>query len=213
MKFVILGAPGSGKGTQAARIAEKHSLRHISTGDLLREAVANRTKLGRQVESILASGQLVSDDIVLGLIRETLGGGSAGRGWILDGFPRNTAQADALEGVLKEIGQAIEFILVLDVDAELIVERLSNRRTCSSCKTVYNMLNKPPKAEGICDKCGGKLIHRDDDMPETIRDRLQVYDRQTRPIIDFYEGRYPIHRVDGTMPIDEVTVEIERLVG
>ena len=213
MRFIILGAPGSGKGTQAARIAESHSLRHISTGDLLREAVANGSELGKQVKSILASGQLVSDEIVLGLIRETLGGRGGGRGWILDGFPRNTAQAEALEGVLKDIDQTVEFVLVLDVNADLIVDRLSNRRTCGSCKAVYNMLNNPPQTEGKCDKCGGELIHREDDKPDTIRGRLEVYDQQTRPIIDFYEGSYPIHRVDGTMPIDEVTAEIERLVG
>jgi len=212
MRFVILGAPGSGKGTQAARIAEKHSLRHISTGDLLRAAVTEGSELGKQAEGIMAAGKLVPDELVLGLIKQTLGGGDS-QGWILDGFPRNTAQAEALDGVLAEIGQAVEFVLVLDVNPDMIVERLANRRSCGDCKAVYHLINKPPKTEGKCDKCGGELIHRKDDKPDTIKDRLDVYDQQTRPIIDFYEGRYPIHRVDGTQPIDEVAAEIERLVG
>jgi adenylate kinase len=212
MSLVILGAPGSGKGTQAVRIADKHSLKHISTGDLLREAVAAGTPLGKQVESILTSGKLVSDEIVLELIREALQK-DAGGGWILDGYPRTTAQAEALEGVLQQIGQALGSVLVLDVDNEAIVDRLSNRRTCESCKAVYNLINKPPKVEGTCDQCGGKLMQRDDDKPDTIRKRLDVYEQQTRPIIEFYEGKYTVHHVNGMLPIDEVTAEIERLVG
>ncbi len=214
MNLVILGAPGSGKGTQAARIAKRYSLRHISTGDLLREAVAEGTPLGKQVEGILASGKLVSDEIVLELIREAIGGRSGGEGgWILDGYPRTTAQAEALEKVLADISQAVDSVLVLEVNPDLIVERLSNRRTCEVCKAVYNLLNQPPKDAGKCDLCGGALILRDDDKPETIRKRLNVYDAQTRPIIDFYEGGYAVHRIDGMLPIDEVTASIERLVG
>jgi adenylate kinase len=215
MSFVILGAPGSGKGTQAVRIAERYTLQHISTGDLLREAVANKTPLGKQVESILTSGKLVSDEIVLELIKEAvekLSGGN-GKGWILDGFPRTMPQAEALEKVLAGISQTIDAVLVLDVDNDIIVDRLSNRRTCASCKAVYNLLNMPPKVEGKCDQCGGELVQRDDDKPDTIRKRLGVYDEQTRPIIDFYDGKYPIHRVDGTLPIDDVTAALERLVG
>jgi adenylate kinase len=212
MSLVILGAPGSGKGTQAVRIADKHSLKHISTGDLLREAVAAGTPLGKQVESILTSGKLVSDEIVLELIREALQKDATG-GWILDGYPRTTAQADALENVLQRIEQVLDSVLVLDVDNDAIVERLSNRRTCESCKAVYNLINKPPKVEGTCDQCGGKLLQRDDDKPDTIRKRLDVYEQQTRPIIEFYEGKYTVHHVNGMLPIDEVTAEIERLVG
>lgn len=215
MSFVILGAPGSGKGTQAVRIAKSHSLRHISTGDLLREAVAAGSPLGKQVESILTSGKLVSDEIVLKLISEALqkdaGGGS--KGWILDGYPRTTAQAEALQNVLQQIGQVFDSVLVLDVDNEAIVDRLSNRRTCGSCKAVYNLINKAPKVEGKCDQCGGTLMQRDDDKPDTIRKRLDVYEQQTRPIIDFYEGKYTIHHVNGMLPIDEVTTAIEQLVG
>jgi len=212
MNIVILGAPGSGKGTQAVRIAEKHSLKHISTGDLLREAVAAGTPLGKQVESILTSGKLVSDEIVLELIREVLQKGAAA-GWILDGYPRTTEQAKALETLLGDIRRKINSVLVLDVDNEAIVERLSNRRTCESCKAVYNLINKPPKVEGKCDRCGGALLQRDDDKPDTIRKRLNVYEEQTRPIIEFYEGKHTVHHVNGMLPIDQVTTEIERRVG
>jgi adenylate kinase len=212
MSYVILGAPGSGKGTQAVRIAEKHSLKHISTGDLLREAVAAGTPLGKQVESILTSGKLVSDEIVLELISEVLQRDTGG-GWILDGYPRTTAQAQALQNVLQQIGQVIDSVLVLDVDNEAIVDRLSNRRTCESCKAVYNLINKAPKVDGKCDQCSGTLMQRDDDKPDTIRKRLDVYEQQTRPIIEFYKGKHTVHHVNGMLPIDEVTAAIEQLVG
>jgi adenylate kinase len=212
MSLVILGAPGSGKGTQAVRIAKSHSLAHISTGDLLRAAVADGTPLGKQVENILTSGKLVSDEIVLELISEALQKVSGG--WILDGYPRTTPQAEALQTVLQQISQNIDSVLVLDVNNEAIVDRLSNRRTCESCKAVYHLVNKAPKVEGTCDQCGSKLMQRDDDKPDTIRKRLDVYEQQTRPIIEFYEGKnYTVHHVDGMLPIDEVTAAIEQLVG
>ncbi len=215
MNFIILGAPGSGKGTQASRFAEKWKLRHISTGDLLREAVARQTPLGKQVASTLASGQLVPDEIVLELIKEALAdhGDEGEQGWILDGYPRTSTQAEALEGVLGEMETRLDGVILLDVAPEIIVERLSNRRTCSQCKAVYNLLNKPPKVEGKCDECGGALVQRDDDKPETIRKRLDVYREQTLPIIEYYEKNSRLYRVDGSLPIDEVTEEIARLVS
>ncbi|NIM18632.1 MAG: adenylate kinase [Candidatus Latescibacteria bacterium] len=215
MNIIILGAPGSGKGTQAAMISRKHELAHISTGDLLREAVAEGTELGKQVESILRSGKLVSDEVVLQLIREATSKSTKGnrRGWILDGYPRTVAQAESLETVLEEIGQKVDSVIVLDVNPDVIVERLSNRRTCESCKAVYNLLNNPPRYEGKCDICGHALIQREDDKANTIRKRLDVYNDRTRPIIHFYDGRYRIHRIDGTQPIDEVSAAIARLVS
>jgi len=214
MNFIILGAPGSGKGTQASRIAERWKLHHISTGDLLRDAVAKQTPLGKQVASTLASGQLVPDSIVLQLIKEALADDHGKwEGWILDGYPRTTAQAEALEGVLKEMKEDIDGVIVLEVDPEVIVERLSNRRTCSTCKTVYNLINSPPREDGRCDYCGGELVQREDDRPETIRKRLDVYREQTMPIIDFYEGRRKVYRIDGSKPIDEVTKAIEGLMS
>lgn len=213
MNLIILGAPGSGKGTQASRIAEKWKLNHVSTGELLRDAVARQTPLGKQVASTLASGQLVPDSIVLQLIKEAIDD-HEGRwqGWILDGYPRTTAQAEALEGVLVETGDDIDGVIVLEVDPEVIVQRLSNRRTCSACKTVYNLINNPPRDDEKCDYCGSELMRREDDEPATIRKRLEVYRKQTLPIIRFYEGKRRVYRVDGSKSIDEVTERIEQLM-
>jgi adenylate kinase len=215
VNLVILGAPGSGKGTQAARIAERAAISHVSTGDLLREAVAEGTPLGKRVAGIMAGGGLVPDEIVVELIGETLAGGERdGRaGWILDGFPRTIAQARALDEVLGEIEGAIDAVIYIEVDPEAIVERLSNRRTCVSCKAIYHLVNKKPAVDGKCDVCGGKLVLRDDDKPETVRKRLQVYERETLPILGFYEERDLVRRVDGSKPIDEVTSEIVGLIG
>ena len=215
MNFVILGAPGSGKGTQASLIAGKASVQHVSTGDLLRDAVANKSPIGKQVESIMASGRLVSDEIVLELLKETLTDKDKRaryNGWILDGYPRNLAQAEALEGVLSEAGEAIGAVIFIEIDREAIVKRLSNRRTCVSCKAVYHLVSKPPTVEGKCDTCGGKLILRDDDKPETIKKRLDVYDSETLPILGLYEGRYDVHRVDGSRPIGDVSAAISGLI-
>lgn len=214
MNLVILGAPGSGKGTQAARIAEREGIRHISTGDLLREAVAAGTPLGKRVAGIMAAGGLVPDEVVIELIGQTLGAGERTRrkGWILDGFPRTLAQARALDGVLVKMGEKIDAVLYVDVDAEAIVDRLSKRRTCASCKAIYHLVSKRPAVEGKCDVCGGELILREDDKPETVRKRLQVYERETLPILGFYEERRIVRRVDGSKPIDEVTSEIAGMI-
>ncbi len=215
MNFVILGAPGSGKGTQASLIAEKSNVQHVSTGDLLRDAVASKSPIGEQVESIMASGQLVSDEIVLALLKETLTDTdkrSQYNGWILDGYPRNLAQAEALEEVLSEAGEKIDAVIYIEIDPEAIVKRLSNRRTCLSCKAVYHLVSKPPATEGKCDACGGELILRDDDKPETIKKRLDVYDSETLPILGLYDGRYSVHRVDGSKPIDDVTAALSGLI-
>lgn len=215
MNLVILGAPGSGKGTQAARIAERAGIRHISTGDLLREAVAAGTPLGKRVSGIMASGGLVPDEVVVDLIGETFETGrrEGKKGWILDGFPRTLAQARALDELLGERGEKIDAVLFVEVDAEAIVDRLSKRRTCVSCKAIYHLVSKRPAAEGKCDACGGELVLREDDKPETVRKRLQVYERETLPILGFYEERRIVRRVDGSKPIDEVTADIAGLIG
>jgi len=215
MNLVLFGAPGSGKGTQAERLKERFSLRHISTGDLLREAVAKGTELGKKVESILASGELVSDEIVLELIKgavEEAKEDEALSGWMLDGFPRTIGQAEALDRLLEQAHDSIDAVVVLDVNREAIIERLSARRVCVECKAVYSTLVSPPAHEGKCDKCGGAVIQRKDDQPETIANRLDVYTQQTEPILGYYEGKRPVRRVDGNRSVDEVTGEIERVL-
>jgi adenylate kinase len=215
MNLVLFGAPGSGKGTQAERLRDRFSLKHISTGDLLREAVAVKSELGKKVESIMAAGELVSDEIVLELIKETIGGVKADEslnGWMLDGYPRTVGQAKMLDGLLAEAGEVISSVVVLEVDRAAVIERLSSRRSCPECKAVYNVLNLPPKQEGVCDNCGTGLVHRGDDQPETISNRLDVYEAQTVPILEYYGGNVRVRRVDGNQPIDDVTKAIERLV-
>jgi len=216
VNLVILGAPGSGKGTQASRIAERGNVRHISTGDLLREAVAKGTGIGKRAAGIMAAGQLVPDDLVLELLSEKLVAKeerAASSGWILDGYPRTLAQAEALEAVLERTGEKIDGVVYIEVDPEAIVNRLSNRRTCGSCKAVYHLVSKRPAVEGKCDSCGGPLVLREDDKPDTIRKRLEVYKKETLPILALYEKRYRVHRVDGSKPIDDVTSRISGLIG
>jgi adenylate kinase len=210
LNLILFGPPGSGKGTQAERLREKRGLRHLSTGDLLREAVAHGTDLGNQVKSILASGQLVSDDIILALMRDEIA--KVGDGWLLDGFPRTVGQASGLDAQLDELGQKIGAIVVLNARREAVIERLSGRRTCTQCRTVFHVKINPPRVDGICDRCGGTLIQRDDDKPETIARRLEVYEAQTQPILAHYRGKVAIHEVNGELPVDEVTRFIERVL-
>ena len=216
MNLVLFGPPGSGKGTQAERLRDDLKLRHLSTGDLLRDAVARETELGKTVKDVLASGRLVSDDIVLSLMRDAIVAAGENRGlkgWLLDGFPRTIGQAEGLDRLLSELGQKIDAVVVLDVDRNAVVERLSGRRTCTQCKTVWHVKNNPTAVQGVCDRCGGKLVQRDDDKPETIVKRLDVYETQTRPILDHYRNRVPVHEVDGGLPVDEVTRAIERVLS
>ena len=216
MNLVLFGPPGSGKGTQAERLRNRWKLRHISTGDLLREAVAIQSELGKKVESVLKSGQLVSDDIILGLMRDAILAVKQDTlllGWLLDGFPRTVGQASGLDALLGEAGTRIDAIIVLDASRDAVIERLSGRRTCTQCKTVYHVTHNPSKIAGVCDKCGGTVVQREDDRPETIAKRLDVYEAQTRPILTHYEGRVAMHVIDGDLPVDVVTEEIERIVG
>jgi len=216
MNLVLFGPPGSGKGTQAERLRNQLKLRHISTGDLLREAVAAKSELGKKVEGVLASGQLVSDDIVLSLMRDAILAvkrDAALSGWLLDGFPRTLGQAKGLDALLAETGESIDAIFVLDATRDAVIERLSGRRTCTQCKTVYHVTHNPTRVDGVCDKCGGKVSQREDDRPETIAKRLDVYEAQTRPILAHYQGRVRTHVIDGDLPVDEVTTAIGRVVG
>ena len=197
MRIILLGAPGSGKGTQAKMLMEKYKAPQISTGDLLRAAVSSGTELGKKAKAIMDAGQLVSDDIVLGMIKERLNEEDAQNGFILDGFPRNKPQADALDNLLAEFGWSMDGAILLEVDNEQIVERITGRRTCNDCGQMYNIFSSPPANEDVCDKCGGALGHRADDNGETIRKRLEVYTEQTAPLIEFYSSQDKLFKLNG----------------
>ncbi len=206
---IIIGPPGSGKGTQAMRVADKLDLKHLSTGDLLREAVSEGTELGKKAEEYMKAGLLVPDEIMLGLIREQLDVLEGG-GWMLDGFPRTLPQAETLAELLAGKDLAIDMVLLIDVESEEIVGRLTSRRVCGDCKAVYNLSMLPDGDESVCEKCGGKLVTRPDDREETVRRRLKVYEEQTAPVLDFYRKLRGVTEVTGSGDIDEITAEIIR---
>jgi len=204
MRLVLLGAPGAGKGTQAKMLIEKYRIPQISTGDILRKAVADGTPLGKEAKVIMDKGELVPDKIVLGLVDERVKQDDCKKGFILDGFPRNTVQAEALDKLLNDIKMPLDSALSVDVPKEDLMKRLTGRRTCKSCQQMYNIYFTPPKKEGVCDKCGGELFQRGDDKEETIKKRLDVYDAQTAPLIDYYQKKGILKSVTGTGSIDEI---------
>lgn len=212
MRIVLLGAPGSGKGTQAKLLEEKYRLPQISTGDMLREAVAAGTALGRQAKAAMDAGQLVSDDIVLGIIHERITRPDARTGFILDGFPRNIQQAEALDTLLAGLGRPLHMALLVSVDVDDLIQRLVGRRTCLSCGRMYNVFYAPPHMDGRCDECGGKLRHRSDDNEETIGNRLRVYETQTLPVLEFYRGQEKLRSVQGVGSVEDVFTAIVRIV-
>lgn len=210
--IILLGAPGSGKGTQAKKLSESHSIPQISTGDMLREAVKHGTELGRQAKAFMDQGGLVPDEVVIGIVKDRLSHPDCGKGFILDGFPRTIPQAQALDRVVKELGKEITAVLSLEVDENEIMERLSGRRTCPGCGAMYHVRFNSPKAEGKCDKCGGALIQRDDDKEETIRARLVHYRKSTEPLIDYYTGTGKMRAVKATGDIDAIYASIVRIL-
>ena len=203
-RVVLLGAPGAGKGTQAKMLIEKYKIPQISTGDILRKAVADGTPLGKEAKVIMDQGGLVSDKIVLGLVEERIQQPDCKAGFILDGFPRNTAQAEALDKMLVAMGAPLNFALNIDVDMNDLLKRLTGRRTCKKCQQMYNLFFSAPKKEGVCDKCGGELFQRDDDKEETIKKRLDVYQKQTSPLIDYYSKKSIMKTVMGVGSIDDI---------
>lgn len=210
MRIVLLGAPGSGKGTQAQRLTDIYNIPQISTGDLLRAAVAAGTELGKQAKVAMDAGGLVSDDIVLGMIRERLQQPDATNGFILDGFPRNLTQAASLDKLLAEVGQPIDAGLLIDVDFDILLKRLTGRLSCKDCSTVYNRYFSPPTKEGVCDKCGStNLYHRADDNEETIGNRLKVYEENTAPLINYYADQGLLKRVNGIGEMEDITKAIQ----
>ena len=203
-RVVLLGAPGAGKGTQAKMLIDRFKIPQISTGDILRKAVADGTPLGKEAKVIMDSGGLVSDKIVLGLVEERLKQPDCKNGFILDGFPRNTVQAEALDKILAGAGMPLTVALNIDVDLNDLLKRLTGRRTCKSCQQMYNIYFSPSKKEGLCDKCGGELFQRDDDKEATIKKRLDVYQQQTAPLIDYYSKKNIMKTVMGVGSIEDI---------
>jgi len=213
MRLVFLGAPGAGKGTQAQRLAAQEQIPHVSTGEILRESVKRGMPLGLQAKGYMDSGKLVPDEVVIGLVREKLTSPECARGYILDGFPRTVAQAEALDRIFRETGTpGLDQVVSFDVPQEEIVRRLSGRRSCSRCQRVYHIEHDPPKQEGVCDKCGGTPVQRADDKPETVLARLLVFDQQTRPLMEYYQKRGLLQRVDASASIDQVYARLLAVV-
>jgi len=217
MRLVLLGAPGSGKGTQAQRLRDQKGIPQVSSGDLLRDAVARGTALGKRARAAMEAGELVTDDIVLGLIRERLGRPDAARGFILDGYPRNVAQAGALDQLLAEIGQPIDAVVLMDVDSQALIERLTGRRSCPRCGKVFNVYSAPSASGEYCDNHAGEeaplLVQRADDKEEVIGNRLKVYASQTSPLIEHYRARGLLKTVNADQPVGKVYADFVRAAG
>ncbi|MCF2611415.1 MULTISPECIES: adenylate kinase [Fusobacterium] len=213
MNIMLFGAPGAGKGTQAKYIIEKYGIPQISTGDILRAAVKEGTPMGLEAKACMEAGKLVSDEIIIGIIKDRLAKDDCKKGFILDGFPRTIAQAEALEVLMQEMGIKLDKVISLNVPDELIVGRVVGRRVCKDCGGSFHVEFNPPKVEGVCDFCGGELIQRKDDSAETVGKRLQEYHSQTAPLFDFYMERGILADIDGTKEIDEITKEIFNILG
>lgn len=209
MKLIFIGPPGSGKGTQAKRLASRFDIPHISTGDMLREAVADGTELGRQAAPIMAAGGLVSDDLMIGIINERMAKADARQGFILDGFPRTLVQAEKLDGIVGN-GEPPLRVLQLLVPDDAIVRRITLRRTCASCGAIYHLENNPPAQDSVCDRCGAEVIARPDDTEEAVRKRLESFHRQTMPVATYYKSKNILREVDGVGPLDVVFERIEK---
>ncbi|MBQ7066564.1 MAG: adenylate kinase [Lachnospiraceae bacterium] len=213
MKIIMLGAPGAGKGTQAKMIADKYSVPHISTGDIFRANIKNGTELGMEAKKYMDQGLLVPDELTVKILLDRVSNDDCKNGYVLDGFPRTIPQAEVLDNALNELGDKIDFAINVDVPDENIINRMSGRRACVACGATYHIVHIPPKTEGICDKCGEGLILRDDDKPETVKNRLDVYHEQTQPLIDFYEKKGVLKSVDGTIPMEDVFKSIVNILG
>jgi adenylate kinase len=213
VRLVLLGAPGAGKGTQAKKLIEKYNVPQISTGDLLRAAVAAGTPLGKEAKAVMDKGELVPDKVVLGMVEERLKKDDCKNGYILDGFPRNTKQAEELDKMLSALNMSLTAALSVDVPLEDLMKRLTGRRTCKACGQMFNVYFNAPKKEGVCDKCGGELFQRDDDKEATIKKRLDVYTAQTAPLMDYYGKKGIVKSVQGTGDIDQIFKKVCEVLG
>lgn len=213
MKIIMLGAPGAGKGTQAKMIADKYGVPHISTGDIFRANIKNGTELGMKAKKYMDQGLLVPDELTVRILLDRVAQDDCKNGYVLDGFPRTIPQAEVLDSELTKLGDHIDYAINVDVPDENIVKRMSGRRACLTCGATYHIEHVPPKKEGICDVCGSELVLRDDDKPETVKNRLNVYHEQTQPLIDFYTEKGVLKTVDGTVPMEEVFAAITAILG
>ncbi len=213
MKIIMLGAPGAGKGTQAKKIADKYQIPHISTGDIFRANIKEGTELGKKAKSYMDQGQLVPDELTLELIMDRFQNPDCKDGYVLDGFPRTIPQAEALTEALAKNGETINYAINVEVPDENIINRMGGRRACLGCGSTYHIVYAPTKTEGICDRCGEKLVLRDDDKPETVKNRLNVYHNQTQPLIDYYTKQGKLAEVDGTMSMEDVFGAIVKILG
>ncbi|RHP03679.1 adenylate kinase [Firmicutes bacterium AF36-19BH] len=213
MKIIMLGAPGAGKGTQAKMIANKYGVPHISTGDIFRANIKNGTELGMEAKKYMDQGLLVPDELTVRILLDRVAQDDCKNGYVLDGFPRTIPQAEVLDSELTKLGDHIDYAINVDVPDENIVKRMSGRRACLTCGATYHIEHVPPKKEGICDVCGSELVLRDDDKPETVKNRLNVYHEQTQPLIDFYTEKGVLKTVDGTVPMEEVFAAITAILG
>ena len=213
MKIIMLGAPGAGKGTQAKKIAEKYGIPHISTGDIFRANIKEGTELGKKAKSYMDQGLLVPDELTCDLVVDRISQPDAEKGYVLDGFPRTIPQAEALTDALNKRGETIDYAINVEVPDSNIINRMSGRRACLSCGATYHLTYNPPKTEGVCDNCQGELVLRDDDKPETVKKRLDVYHAQTQPLIDYYKAAGALREVDGTQDIDVVFQDIVKILG
>ena len=213
MKLIMLGAPGAGKGTQAKKIAEKYGIPHISTGDIFRANIKNGTELGNKAKSYMEQGLLVPDELTCDLVVDRIAQDDCKNGYVLDGFPRTIPQAEALKAALGKMGPTIDYAINVEVPEENIVERMGGRRACLACGCTYHVVYNAPKEEDVCDVCGAKLVLRDDDKPETVKKRLDVYHEQTQPLIDFYDKEGVLVEVDGTQNLEDVFQAITKILG
>lgn len=213
MKIIMLGAPGAGKGTQAKMIANKYGVPHISTGDIFRANIKNGTERGMEAKKYMDQGLLVPDELTVRILLDRVAQDDCKNGYVLDGFPRTIPQAEVLDSELTKLGDHIDYAINVDVPDENIVKRMSGRRACLTCGATYHIEHVPPKKEGICDVCGSELVLRDDDKPETVKNRLNVYHEQTQPLIDFYTEKGVLKTVDGTVPMEEVFAAITAILG
>ncbi|MDX8345855.1 adenylate kinase [Rossellomorea sp. YZS02] len=213
MNIVLMGLPGAGKGTQAEKIVDKYGIPHISTGDMFRAAIKEGTELGLKAKSFMDNGDLVPDEVTIGIVRERLSKADCEKGFLLDGFPRTVAQAEALENILADLGKKMNYVININVDKDILMERLTGRRICKECGATYHLVFNPPTEEGVCDRCGGELYQRADDNEETVQNRLDVNITQTQPLLAYYEDKGYLKNIDGQQDIHRVFDDIDELLG